>query len=93
MVWPIIYVSETFWKFWFLVIGVLKAYIRNVNIYNKNLSRMRKELLVTLFVFSFITKISAQVGIGTNTPDASAELELSSANKGFFAYPYSINSY
>lgn len=23
MVWPALYVSETFWKFWFLVIGTI----------------------------------------------------------------------
>ncbi len=43
--------------------------------------------LTFMFAFAFINKSSAQdnVGIGTNTPDASAILEILSANKGVLA--------
>ena len=42
---------------------------------------MKKSLLVIL-LFSFFTA-NAQVGIGTNTPNASAKLDITSTNKGF----------
>ena len=40
---------------------------------------------IKLLVFSIVlsTATFAQVGIGTNTPDASAMLEIKSTNKGF----------
>lgn len=44
---------------------------------------MRKIGLSAIFiVLAFLTS-SAQIGIGTNTPDASAQLDVVSANKGF----------
>jgi hypothetical protein len=43
-----------------------------------------KKSLGILFISAFITlQINAQTGIGTNTPDASAKLDISSTNKGF----------
>jgi len=42
---------------------------------------MKNLLLFLLLVSTIIT--NAQVGIGTNTPDASAKLEVNSSNKGF----------
>jgi hypothetical protein len=42
---------------------------------------MKNRLLVFYFLLS--TATFAQVGIGTNTPDASAMLEVKSSNKGF----------
>jgi len=41
-----------------------------------------KNLLIVLLLVN-ITKVSAQVGIGTSTPDASAALEITSTNQGF----------
>lgn len=40
-------------------------------------------VLMYLFVLSTSVKAQDNVGIGTNTPDASAKLELFSSNKGF----------
>jgi hypothetical protein len=40
-----------------------------------------KKLIIALTLFTAI-KLNAQVGIGTNTPDASAQLEIVSADKG-----------
>ena len=43
-----------------------------------------KKIFVTLFLTVSLTSFAQQnVGIGTNTPDASAQLEVASANKGF----------
>jgi hypothetical protein len=45
---------------------------------------MKKIALLTSFsFFIFIAKLHAQVGIGTNTPHASAKLELNDTAKGF----------
>lgn len=44
------------------------------------LDKMKKTYLVVLF-FGFI--VSAQTGIGTNTPNASAKLEVAANDKGF----------
>ncbi|MFT3679593.1 MAG: IPT/TIG domain-containing protein [Ferruginibacter sp.] len=44
---------------------------------------MKKHLFAIVFLFSFSINLFAQVGIGTNTPNASAQLELSSDTKGF----------
>jgi len=43
-----------------------------------------KKIFVTLFLTVSLTSFAQQnVGIGSNTPDASAQLEVASANKGF----------
>ena len=41
---------------------------------------MKKHLII--IAFFFISSINAQIGIGTNSPDASAVLDLSSTTKG-----------
>ena len=40
-------------------------------------------LLILATPFAFIENMQAQVGIGTNSPNASAQLEISSSSKGF----------
>jgi hypothetical protein len=40
-------------------------------------------ILLVLLVFIGLSQIHAQVGIGTTTPDASSELDLSATDKGF----------
>lgn len=42
-----------------------------------------KSILSSILFLAFTTLAYAQVGIGTNIPDASAKLEISSINKGF----------
>jgi hypothetical protein len=42
-----------------------------------------KALLILTAIFACVGRISAQVGIGTSTPNASAQLEISSSSKGF----------
>lgn len=42
-----------------------------------------QKLLISIFLFVFHFATFAQVGIGTNNPDASAQLEVSSSVKGF----------
>jgi len=42
-----------------------------------------KQLLKFLFIILLGSKLTAQTGIGTTTPDASAKLEVSATNKGF----------
>jgi hypothetical protein len=44
---------------------------------------MKKVAIYFLFMLAFAFKVNAQTGIGTTTPDASAKLDVSSANKGF----------
>ena len=41
---------------------------------------MKNLLIILLFIYS---GTSAQTGIGTTTPDASAKLDVSASNKGF----------
>lgn len=38
---------------------------------------------IYIILLFFVTKTVAQTGIGTNTPDASAKLDITSSNKGF----------
>ena len=40
-------------------------------------------LLVFTAIFTYTTTAQAQVGIGTNSPGASAQLEVTSTSKGF----------
>lgn len=42
-----------------------------------------KRLLLFFYMLFFFSIITAQVGIGTNTPDGSAKLEVNSTTKGF----------
>jgi hypothetical protein len=42
-----------------------------------------KKLIILFIGFLFITNIEAQIGIGTTTPAASAQLDVSSTTKGF----------
>ena len=42
-----------------------------------------KKGFIVFILFFFGAKLYAQTGIGTNTPDASAKLEVSATNKGF----------
>jgi hypothetical protein len=44
---------------------------------------MKKVSIYILLVSVFALKANAQTGIGTNTPDASAKLDVSATNKGF----------
>ena len=44
---------------------------------------MKKALLFLVFVFSLCASFAQSVGIGTSTPDASAQLDVSASNKGF----------
>ena len=44
---------------------------------------MRNKLLISVLSILFAFSIQAQVGIGTETPNASSLLELSSTSKGF----------
>src|ERR1019366_7762991 len=44
---------------------------------------MKSKLLLLLSLFFTGITINAQVGIGTNTPAASAKLDVTSTNKGF----------
>ena len=41
------------------------------------------KLYIYVFLFTQCLNLSAQVGIGTSTPDASAALEVTSTNQGF----------
>jgi len=41
-----------------------------------------KRIIIVIIVLLTTTKTYSQVGIGTNTPAASAQLEVSSTNKG-----------
>ena len=41
------------------------------------------QFLTTILLFLIITNLSAQVGIGTVEPNASAALEIKSTTKGF----------
>ena len=41
-----------------------------------------RQIFISIFLFSVLSS-SAQVGIGTSTPNASAKLEVSASNKGF----------
>jgi hypothetical protein len=50
---------------------------------NQKLSRMKKAAIALAFISFFVTGWSQNVGIGTITPAASAQLEVSSINKGF----------
>ncbi|MFT3681647.1 MAG: hypothetical protein QM791_15355 [Ferruginibacter sp.] len=43
---------------------------------------MKKLLTFFVFTFSFLISFSQNVGIGTNTPNASAQLDISSTTKG-----------
>ncbi|MXO04531.1 hypothetical protein [Flavobacterium sp. HBTb2-11-1] len=43
---------------------------------------MKKTLLLTTFIFCFLSSIHAQVGIGTPMPNASSQLEVVATNKG-----------
>ncbi|MFT7050010.1 MAG: hypothetical protein ACJAZK_000599 [Psychroserpens sp.] len=43
---------------------------------------MKKRIILVTLLFLFI-KITAQVGIGTTTPDPNAALDIVSTNKGF----------
>jgi hypothetical protein len=42
-----------------------------------------KQLTILLFFIFSVNLLTAQTGIGTNTPDASAKLDVSANNKGF----------
>ena len=42
-----------------------------------------KKIIVILFFISKVSLVGAQTGIGTTTPNASAKLDVSSADKGF----------
>jgi uncharacterized protein (TIGR02145 family) len=42
-----------------------------------------KTLLLVMLAFIGLSQMNAQVGVGTTTPDASAELDLSATDKGF----------
>lgn len=44
---------------------------------------MRKTIIVSLFSFFVTVSFSQSVGIGTSTPDSSAQLDVFSNNKGF----------
>jgi hypothetical protein len=57
------------------------TYLLNLNL---NLYTMKtNKILYILITFLMTTFASAQYGIGTNTPHASAQLELNSSSKGF----------
>lgn len=51
-----------------------------------------KNNFITLFFFSFISFLNAQVGIGTNSPNASALLDISSSSKGFLPPRVALSS-
>ena len=42
-----------------------------------------KQIITLFLIIGYLSSISAQVGIGTTSPDAGAELDISSTNKGF----------
>lgn len=44
---------------------------------------MKRNLFLLLFSMLFVSATQAQIGIGTNTPNASAKLEIVSTDKGF----------
>jgi hypothetical protein len=44
---------------------------------------MNFKILLIILTLAVMNSIYAQTGIGTNTPDASAKLEIASSNKGF----------
>jgi hypothetical protein len=48
----------------------------------KKTSFMKKLMAIALFLLPVFTVLTAQVGIGTSTPDASAALDISSGSKG-----------
>jgi hypothetical protein len=45
--------------------------------------KIKRIITLTALVFAFSSSIFSQVGIGTATPDASAELDVTSTTKGF----------
>ena len=54
-----------------------RAYLKKVN------QQFKKSILTTLFFFTAILSCLAQVGIGTNTPNTSSVLDLTSTTKAF----------
>ena len=46
-------------------------------------TRMKKILVLSLFCFTILLSFSQSVGIGTTTPDPSAQLDVFSNDKGF----------
>jgi hypothetical protein len=44
---------------------------------------MKKVVIYFLFMLAFVFKVNAQTGIGTNSPNASAKLEVASSTQGF----------
>ena len=44
-----------------------------------------KQLIIILFIFLFASTTYAQMGVGTETPNPSAQLDVSSTTKGFLA--------
>lgn len=44
---------------------------------------MKLVVIIAAFLFSFLPGSAQNVGIGTSSPDASAQLDISSTNKGF----------